>query len=132
MDGKLKHLELIQGVINRLSTNSFLIKGWSVVLVSALVALSAKDSNVAFAILAFIPAVVFWGLDGYFLSVERSYCKHFDGVRKKEPAEIDFSMDAMPYRNGFRSWAKATFSKTQWPFHGALIVATIVVMTTQA
>ena len=39
MNNKHKHLELIQGVINRLSTNSFLLKGWSVVLVSALFAL---------------------------------------------------------------------------------------------
>ena len=61
---KLKHLEFIQGVINRLSTNSFLLKGWSVVLVSALFALSAADSQPIFALLACIPAFVFWGLDG--------------------------------------------------------------------
>ena len=48
MDKKLKHLEFIQGVINRLSTNSFLLKGWSVVLVSALFALSTQDSNKSF------------------------------------------------------------------------------------
>ena len=34
MQQKLKHLEFIQGVINRLATNSFLMKGWSVVLVA--------------------------------------------------------------------------------------------------
>lgn len=52
MDRKLKHLDFIQGVINRLSTNSFLLKGWSVVLVSALFALSANNSNVKFIFLA--------------------------------------------------------------------------------
>ncbi|HUV77227.1 MAG TPA: hypothetical protein VMW06_04125, partial [Desulfobacterales bacterium] len=67
MDRKLKHLEFIQGVINRLSTNSFLLKGWSVVLVSALFALSANKSNVRFIMLAYIPSIIFWGLDGYFL-----------------------------------------------------------------
>ena len=36
MDAKHKHLELIQGVINRLAANSFQLKGWSVVLVSAI------------------------------------------------------------------------------------------------
>ena len=35
MESKYKHLELIQGVINRLSSSSFLLKGWSVVFVSA-------------------------------------------------------------------------------------------------
>lgn len=43
MDNKVKHLEFIQGVVNRLSTDSFLLKGWSVVLVSALFALSASQ-----------------------------------------------------------------------------------------
>ena len=81
MESKTKHLEMIQGVINRLSTNSFLLKGWSVVLVSALFALSAGDSNPAFIFLAYIPALVFWGLDGYFLWEERKFRKLYDRVR---------------------------------------------------
>ena len=43
MDKKIKHLEMIQGVINRMASNSFLLKGWTVVLVSALFALAAND-----------------------------------------------------------------------------------------
>jgi hypothetical protein len=68
MEKKTKHLEMIQGIINRLSTNSFLLKGWSVVLVASLFALSAPQSQVAFVYLAYIPAVMFWGLDGYCLA----------------------------------------------------------------
>lgn len=131
MDRKLKHLEFIQGVVNRLSTNSFLLKGWSVVLVSALFALSVNNSNVRFIMLAYIPAIVFWGLDGYFLSVERIFRKHYDRVRTKAPDEIDFSMDTSDLSSGCRDWASATLSKTLIPFHGALIVAIIVVMFIQ-
>ena len=72
MEKKIKHMEFIQGVINRLSQNSFLLKGWSVVLIiSALFALSASDSKPAFLYLAYIPAIIFWGLDGYFLWEEK-------------------------------------------------------------
>ena len=71
MDHKHKHLELIQGVVNRLSTNSFLLKGWSVVLVSALFALSAADSRAAFVFLAYIPAFVFLGT-GWVLPLART------------------------------------------------------------
>jgi hypothetical protein len=131
MDRKLKHLEFIQGVINRLSTNSFLLKGWSVVLVSALFALSANNSNVRFVMLAYIPAVVFFGLDGYFLSLERTYRKHYECVRTKDPEDIDFSMDTSDIQTGFYEWTSATFSKTLLPFHGALIGAIIVVMFIQ-
>lgn len=131
MDRKLKHLEFIQGVINRLSTNSFLLKGWSVVLVSALFALSANNSNVRFVMLAYIPAIIFWGLDGYFLMLERIYRKHYERVRMKHEEDIDFSMDTSDIQSGFYEWASATISKTLISFHGALIVAIIVVMFIQ-
>lgn len=131
MDRKLKHLEFIQGVINRLSTNSFLLKGWSVILISALFALSANNSNVRFIMLAYIPAIVFWGLDGYFLSLERIYREHYERVRTKDPKDIDFSMDTSDILSGFKEWFAATFSKTLIPFHGSLIGAIIVVMLIQ-
>lgn len=131
MDRKLKHLDFIQGVINRLSTNSFLLKGWSVVLVSALFALSAGDANVRFIFLAYIPAIVFWGLDGYFLSLERVYRQLYDNVRTKSPDEIDFSMGTREMENGMSEWAAATLSKTLIAFHGALVAAIIVVMQIQ-
>ena len=128
MDKKLKHLELIQGVVNRLSTNSFLLKGWSVVLVSALFALSAGDSNPAFVFLAYIPAFVFWGLDGYFIWEEKKFRKLYDHVRRLEEADVDFSMDTTGIRDQAGTWWGATVSKTLVPFHGVLIGAIIVVM----
>jgi hypothetical protein len=129
MEDKFKHLELIQGIINRFSTNSFLLKGWSVVLVSALFALSANDSKVEFVYLAYIPSIVFWGLDGYFLSVERLYRKPYDTVRQKN--KIDFSMDIRNLNEKPCPWVDATLSKTLIPFHGSLIAAITVVMLIQ-
>ncbi|MBN0372135.1 hypothetical protein JTM65_35625, partial [Pseudomonas aeruginosa] len=92
MDAKLKHLEFVQGVVNRLSTNSFLLKGWSIILISALFALSAKDADKGFALLAYIPGIAFWGLDGYFLALERCYRKLYDKVRTTDKDSIDFLM----------------------------------------
>lgn len=131
MDRKLKHLDFIQGVINRLSTNSFLLKGWSVVLVSALFALSANNSSVKFILLAYFPAIAFWALDGYFLALERDYRGLYERVRKLDPDEIDFSMDTREVKTGITGWAKAFLSKTLVVFHGALIGAIIVVMFIQ-
>ena len=128
MENKRKHLEMIQGVVNRLASNSFLIKGWSVVLVSALFALSATGTNQSFVFLAYIPAVIFWGLDGYFLWEERKFRKLYDQVRKLDEADIDFSMDTSLVVGDACSWAGATISKTLVPFHGVLIVSIILVM----
>jgi hypothetical protein len=49
---KLKHLEFIQGVISRMASNLFLLKGWTITLIAALFALAAKDSKPGYALLA--------------------------------------------------------------------------------
>jgi len=121
-------MEFIQAVINRLSHNSFLLKGWSVVLVSALFALSASDSKPAFIFLAYIPAFIFWGLDGYFLWEERKFRALYDYVRSLEETKIDFSMDTSIVRDQVEPWISATFSKTLIPFHGVLIGSIVIVM----
>ena len=128
MEEKLKHLELIQGVVNRLSTNSFLLKGWSVVLVSALFALSAPKANVDFIYLAYFPAFIFWGLDGFFLGQEKMYRDLYDSVRVKNSEDIDFSMNAG--KTSKKMWWGVVFSKTLIPFHGVLIGAIVAVMLT--
>lgn len=128
MSNKHKHMEFIQAVVNRLSHNSFLLKGWSVVLVSALFALSASGSNMAFLFLAYIPVLVFWGLDGYFLREEKKFRALYDHVRKLDDAEIDFSMNTSKVSQDVPNWRTCIFSKTLVPFHGVLFAAIIFVM----
>ena len=84
MEAKLRHLELIQGVVNRLASDAFRIKGWSVVLVAALLVLMARESRFELAPIGFLPVVVFWALDGYFLWQERLYRALYDRVRTIE------------------------------------------------
>jgi hypothetical protein len=45
MENKLKHLEFIQQAINRMASNLFLLKGWTVTLIAAMFALAAKESR---------------------------------------------------------------------------------------
>ena len=121
MVAKLKHLELIQGVVNRLATDSFRMKGWSVALVAALFILLARGGRIEFAHVAFVPVLAFWGLDGYFLSQERLFRALYDHVRLLAEREIDFSMDVGRFRTGrTRTWIGATFSRTLIGFYGAL------------
>ena len=69
MEARVKHLEFVQSVINRLASDSFRMKGWAVVLVAALLilVLLAREGRIEFAYIGFVPVLVFWGLDGYFL-----------------------------------------------------------------
>ena len=134
MDNKLKHLEFIQGVVNRLASASFHMKGWSVVLVSALLVVSARASSFELNLVALVPVLVFWGLDGYFLSRERLFRDLYDIVRRRDEEDIDFSMDVGKLKStgGFWSsdWCSAVRSRTLWPFYGMLallaVLATVI------
>lgn len=83
-ENKLKHLEFIQGVINRMGQNSFLLKGWAVTLVAGLFAFAnTQDMDYRLISIALIPTIFFWLLDGYFLWQEKLFRKLYDNVRKK-------------------------------------------------
>lgn len=94
MENKIRHLELIQGVINRMAGNSFALKGWAVTLVAGIFALSSKDADKRYFLVAYIPIIVFWGLDSYYLLQEKLYRSLYDRVRLTAEDKIDFSMDA--------------------------------------
>ena len=94
MEARFKHLEFIQGVITRLATDSFRMKGWAVVLIAAfliLLVMAGRIEECAF--IVFVPVFVFRGLDGYFLWQERLFRDLYDHVRVLDEADIDFSMD---------------------------------------
>jgi len=123
---KEKHLEFTQGVINRMGQNSFLIKGWTVTLVSALFALAAKDANQKFVVVAYFPTLVFWLLDSYYLYQERLFRKVYDHVRKE--ANVDYSLNTKKFDKGISDWAGAALSKTMLLFYGIVFITLIIVM----
>lgn len=127
-ESKHKHLEFIQNVISRMNSNSFLIKGWSITLVSALFALAAKDSNINYVLISYIVLPVFWVLDGFFIATERAYRDLYSEVCIKEESDINFSMDASKFVKGQNTWLSGVFSKTLIPFYGISITATLIVM----
>jgi hypothetical protein len=128
MENKLKHLEFIQNVITRMNSNSFLIKGWTITLVSALFALAAKDSNIKFVLVSYIALPVFWILDGFFIAVERRFRDLYSEVIEKKEEDIDFQMEISKFNIGNRTWISGIFSKTLIPFYGISIISTLIVM----
>lgn len=125
--GRLKHLELIQKVITRMANNSFLLKGWSVTILSAILAIAAsKDGLRQIVWIGFLPAVMFWLLDGYFLRQERLYRKLWDRIRAgNQEGETDFSMDTAVVDLDVDLWVQVCLTKTLGLFHGALVIVII-------
>ena len=123
MEQKIKHLEFIQNVITRMAANSFLFKGWCITLVSALFALAAKDANVKYIIIAYIPVSVFWILDGYYLFQERLFRELYNRIRLTNENLIDFSMDTRAYRGGINTWVSSIISTTLCILYISLILS---------
>ncbi len=123
---KIAHLQMIQAVVTRMAGNSFRVKGWTVTLVTALLALAAVDSNRFLVHVAYLPAAMFWALDAYFLRQERLFRKLYDHVREAKDATVDFSMDTHPFNVG-TTWSVA-WSQTLCLFHGTITTTIIAVM----
>ena len=130
----IKHLELIQGVVDRLANNSFAFKAWAIVLVSAVFAFAAGDGNPIFLPIALIPALAFWGLDAYYLRQERLFRALYDAVRKDDEAiaaDGPLSMATAAIADRVAGWWGTVWSKTIAWLYGP-IVALVVVATAVA
>lgn len=127
-ENKVKHLEFIQSVINRMAQNSFLLKGWTVTIVSALFLFAnTKETDSSYLIVAYIPIFFFWLLDSYFLHQEKLFRKMYDSVRMKLERDIDYEMNPAIFKSNVDSWLAVVISKTlflfYFPIMGVILLA---------
>lgn len=132
-NSKIRHLEMIQGVINRMAGNSFKLKGWAVTLVAGIFALASRDTDKLYFLIAYIPIVIFWGLDSYYLLQERLFRSLYNKVRLLDENDIDFSMKATKkeFSDEKNSFCSCLFSKTEIWFYLplAVVCAGIILIT---
>ncbi len=92
MDAKLKHLELLQSAIARMSNASFAFKGWSITLTSALLAVAVTSDHARVLPVAAASTLLFWALDGYYLWLERGFVVLYRRAVDTDPSDVDFNM----------------------------------------
>jgi hypothetical protein len=120
----IKELEIIQSVINRISSNSFLIKGWTITLVVGTLLLSGTELQI---FIAFIPIFVFWILDSYYLWQERLYRQLYRWVidNRLETDRRLFDMDTTQFKE-YVNKPRTFFSLTLLLFYGFVLGVTII------
>ena len=128
-----KEIDLIQGCINRMAQNSFLIKGWLVSLIAVILGLLPEKFDLkVLGIIAGLVTVCFWYLDGFFLKTEwiikervnsdkfyynldpynrNMWLRSIDGKEKKEPKIL-----------------RIMFTKTVWPLYIMILVAILAIV----
>ena len=130
---KIKHLEFIQNIITRMNSNSFMIKGWCVTLVSALFALAAKDSNTNFAVITCIVIPALWFLDSWkyyingicWIIREKHFRKLYDITREKDDVDFSLNIDTLKAKDWFYN---GVLNNTLIIFYGIIIITSLFIM----
>ncbi|MBW2105751.1 MAG: hypothetical protein JRI26_06955 [Deltaproteobacteria bacterium] len=121
----LKEIELIQDTIKLMAFNSFIIKGGAITLVVVTLLLKGTEYQIW---IAFIPLLVFWFLDAYFLWQERLYRKLYEWVvnNRLNTDEYLFDMNAYRFKDTVQSRIRIMFSITLGWFYGSIAILVIV------
>jgi hypothetical protein len=87
------YLGLIQGIITRMATNSFMIKGWSLTVIVALIAFASSinpstDDLQVLILISISTVIIFFYMDAYFFYQENLYRDLYNEAILKEFPDI--------------------------------------------
>lgn len=131
LDINIKHLEMIQAVVSRLSNIQTTLKGWAITLLTAYITLTVgKDISLKINI-AIIPCVslVFFILDGAYLYKEKRFRDLYDIIRTNANTETDFSMNTCNYslKEKILMYLNSLFSLFNLSFYCLLVFIFILI-----
>ena len=126
-----KEIDLIQGCINRMANNSFLIKGWALGVFAGVTAFT-KGENLNNIVLLLcttvVPFICFWVLDAYFLQIERKYrAMYTEKLTKRKNNDSDELFDLNPSKYKVGSILRIMFSQTLTIFYGIPFLTSVIV-----
>ena len=114
-----------------MANNSFLLKGWMITIIVAVLALT-KDTLVTndisyLSIILLLPLLVFWYLDAFFLHKEKCYRELYKWVIENRLTSNDFkySLDYTRFEENVDKIGKIMFSKTLRTFYGITVLILI-------
>lgn len=77
------HLGILQGIVLRMATNSTSCKTWCITIVSAILVIVADKGKPDSAWIALFPAILFAGLDAYYLALEKGFRNSYNQFIEK-------------------------------------------------
>ena len=123
------HLNIMQGVIERMAENSRACKLWCITLVSASLVFVARAENPDHALIALLPTVLFLVLDIYYLALERAFRGSYTVfVRKLHHDELALSdiYTVAPTGSIPGHFIRCLMSFSIWPFYPVLLAMILV------
>ncbi|MBO7327174.1 MAG: hypothetical protein J6W00_00210 [Lentisphaeria bacterium] len=127
-----KELDLIQGCISRMAHNSFIVKGWAVLLVSGVFAFWGKQAlSFTMGIIVCGALLALWILNAFFLAKEKDYRNWYSQIiinRKSGNDELLYELNTTKYPIEKCCVAGTMFSTILPWFYLVLIVTTLSVI----
>ena len=117
------HLSIMQAVIARMAEGSRSCKTWCVTIISAILVLGAGMSEFDHLWIAYVPLVLFLGLDMYYLALERRFRASYNVfLHKLRNGAITLAdlFEVTPSGSAARSWVATLGSVAVWPFYFVL------------
>jgi hypothetical protein len=118
---RITHLQMVQEVIKRQAQCSFVIKGWSITLVTLIFAIVySAGINPQLTLFAILPAALFWYLDIIYVRQERLFRHLHDAIAqdiRENTAKVKL-FDIKPYNYKNEKdvrWRNVALSKTVLP-----------------
>lgn len=127
---KVTYLQMIQNIISRMAENSFKIKGWGIGVMLAIFSFAGTQGDKRCILFTIIPLVVLWGLDAYYLQLERKYRLFYDVKRKNKVETFDMNLNSIKIEIKDVSkicYLRCIFSLTEVLFYLTCIITSIVV-----
>lgn len=120
-----KEIDLIQGCINRMAKNSFVIKGWVMSLVAVVLALLPQTFDIRLlSAIGIIVSLCFYFLDAYFLKMERMYRWKYEWVIEKRLSTDDYFFDLNPLNRNM--WLEKRIEKGEPKVIDVMISKTLI------
>lgn len=119
------HLGILQGMIERMASNSTSNKAWCITIVSAILVVVADKDKPDYALLALLPTILFVALDAYYLGMEKGFRNAYNQfVNKLHKGTIatDDLFSVQPVGSPSRFQWEALKSFSVWGFYVVLIV----------
>ena len=132
LDINIKHLDMIQSVVSRLSSIQITMKGWAITLMTGYITLTA-DKNIPIfisVITILCVSLLFYLLDGAYLYKEKQFRDLYNTIRISPEKESDFSMDTSSFNlsDKIKSYIRTLFSTFLLLFYLSLTIIFIILI----
>ncbi|MDW3190947.1 MAG: hypothetical protein R8G66_01195 [Cytophagales bacterium] len=119
------HLQILQGVIQRMANNSSQCKAWCITLVSAILIIIADKGKPDLAWVTMIPSILFFALDSYYLALEKGFREAYSEFIKKlhdDSLNVKDMFEVKPRGKTSSHFFEAMKSFSVWGVYSGLVI----------